>query len=77
MGKIISKRGKPAEPASPTGPEEFSIVEILIIDAGLDFVPSPEELEQIRRVFESIRKQLDSIIELSELLPQNIIKSSN
>ena len=60
---IISKRGKQAQ--APT-PQEISIstteVEVYIYAGnGGQHELSPEELEHIKRVFESIRKGLDSI----------------
>jgi hypothetical protein len=58
MARIISKRGQPKvkEPCVPA-----QDTQVYVIDTGEPFCPTPEELENIRRVFDNIRKQLDDI----------------
>lgn len=58
MARIVSKRGqqKVKEPSVPA-PD----IQIYVIDIGESFCPTPEELENIRRVFDNIRKHLDDI----------------
>jgi len=60
MAKIISKRGQ-----AKRVPQREVIVnesQITIIELDDGFTPTPEELEHIKRVFESIREQLDAIV---------------
>jgi hypothetical protein len=59
---IISKRGKKARADEPKSADiVIREMQIYIIDGDADFAPTPEELENIRKVFENIRKQLDAI----------------
>jgi len=61
MAKIISKRGQKTAPKVDVpiseGPDIFAI------DLGCGgYQLTEEELDHVRRVFEGIRKQLDSIV---------------
>jgi hypothetical protein len=58
MAKIISKRGQ----VKSAPPREVIETQISIIELDDGFTPTPEELEHIKRVFESIREQLDVIV---------------
>jgi hypothetical protein len=58
MAKIISKRGQ----VKSAPPREVIETQISIIELDDGFTPTPEELEHIKRVFESIREQLDAIV---------------
>lgn len=65
MAKIISKRGQvKSAPPREVIETQISIIEtqISIIELDDGFTPTPEELEHIKRVFESIREQLDAIV---------------
>jgi|DEB19_MinimDraft_2_1074335.scaffolds.fasta_scaffold501733_2 hypothetical protein len=58
MAKIISKRGQ----VKSAPQREVIETQISIIELDDGFTPTPEELEHIKRVFESIREQLDAIV---------------
>jgi hypothetical protein len=71
MAKIVSKRGQPpappAKPKSPIGNVVTGGVQIHIFDLGGNGMPlTAEEQEEIGRIFENIRKQLDIIISLQD-----------
>lgn len=61
MAKIISKRGQ----KPPVQPVESPVaeVEFFVIDMGCGgYQLTEEELDHVRKVFEGIRKQLDSVV---------------
>lgn len=66
MGKIRSKKAPP--PPAPPAPQGVEIHgTILIVDANGTVPLSAEELEEIGRVFENIRKQIDIILDWERL----------
>lgn len=65
MAKIVSKRGlPPPKPATkPSSPVFTGGIQVHIFDLGGNGMPlTAEEQEEIGRIFENIRKQLDIII---------------
>jgi hypothetical protein len=66
MAKIVSKRGLPEPkpvPKAPPAPVFTGGIQVHIFDLGGNGLPlTAEEQEEIGRIFEGIRKQLDIII---------------
>jgi hypothetical protein len=64
MAKIVSKRGRPpAPPKAAPAPVFTGGIQVHIFDLGGNGLPlTAEEQEEIGRIFENIRKQLDIII---------------
>lgn len=64
MAKIVSRRGKPApQPKASPAPVFTGGIQVHIFDISGNASPlTAEEQEEIGRIFENIRKQLDIII---------------